>query len=664
MGIAVLSILSSFICFYFTGTTLLCFIKQKPFCDVFGDTFVRLLLGLTVTIVLYSIVHTNGDTISLGFVLLGVCYFFFDRKRWLSKDFLPLKTYFVLGRTQREVLGTAFISLVCFFVFRAYFFYNEPYNNEVHFDYFCYSALGDCMLNRGIESLNCVNDLLCETNLNPSPYHYFEIWLTLLISQCFSITTGEIIFVEVYVILGIMHILGIVAIVRCFTNSRAYSIISPFMILLAGMVCYNVAFSADMFNLPLRVSFVSPLCNTKTLMISLYMLLAVYAFIKRRTMSYYILMALPLLCIALTPSVYAALGIVLIVDILKSTKESRREIIITLGALLTMSVGIVLFYFCRGGEAYAMDDFSLRLVQENIVNNLSQIIKSAVKFPFFFMLYHAPIIAFLFYIWKKHTHGKQNIKAYTLLFLFIICLELMGFIASNLYEGNYDHGQFMEMPSLFLVSIYVLVFGLVFKHIDNFIEILFAISLLLTIALLSISNAYYQTGLRGTFYDMNDANDVAYIQSIEKEFVNKHHNKIGVGIRDVYDDAFPYRTRVGLPYQFCPQIPSLNLKTINICTLTPIKEEWNNNETINRKANNTFTRFATNYQQENKQISVDSLQLEFVKQNKIEFMIVVDGQERPQIFDPYIDTTFYRPNSSEQFVFFKSLDKCHAAAFP
>ena len=64
--------------------------------------------------------------------------------------------------------------------------------------------------------------------------------------------------------------------------------------------------------------------------------------------------------------------------------------------------------------------------------------------------------------------------------------------------------------------------------------------------------------------------------------------------------------------------------------------------------------FANQYQETHGAQTEEFLQLEFVRQNKIEFMIVRDGKTMPSIFEPYVDTVFYRPNTTEKFVFFNT----------
>lgn len=630
----------------------LCGFNQQQ--DVFANVFIRMILGLVFSVSLFSIIITRGDTISIAILaIMGICIYYVHSNANTHEvcDTTRSRAY-VADLLDMKLLVVLLSSTVAFFLFHALFFFNEPYNNEVHFDYFCYSALGDCMLHRGIESLNCVNDLLCEVNVKPSPYHYFDIWMTMLVASLFNITSAESIFVETYVVLAVLYTLGAVAIIRCFSDSWFYTIIGATAVLLTGVVCTDVAITLDSSNILSRLVFHSPLENTKTLAFSLFMELAIFCYLKDRNLFYYAMMAVPLVCITVTPAIYVGLAVAIFVDFIFNV-HNRRNLMFVGITLMMISVFILCFYFLRDTGAYAMEDFSLRLVKENVQQGWSVLLKSLIKYPLFLLLIHIPFIILFVLIYMKNQESRESVRSLLYLIVFTVFVEITGFMVSSLYDGNYDKFQFFDMPSMILPSVYMIFFAILMSYSRAFIIKLAVVVLYIVLIIIGNSRAYFQTGLRGTFYNMNDAEDVAYIQSIEKEFIEKHKNTVGVGIRDVYDDAFPYRTRVGLPYQFCPQIATLNLKTINICTLAPIREEWNNEETRNRKANNTFTRFAERYQEEYGVMSDDSLQLQFCKQNSIEFMIVVDGQQIPKIFEPYVDTIFYRPHSTEMFVFFK-----------
>lgn len=638
----------------FVGGTIIRLCRITPMKDDFSNVFVNMLLGLVTLVSIYSIFVTKGNTISLGIVaILIMCLIGVFVHTHTVTSFVEIfsKIFNI------KIVVSVLILTLALFIFHAFFFFNSPYNNEVHFDYFCYSALGDCMVNRGVESLNCENDLLCEVDLSPTPYHYFDIWLAMFIAAVANVTSAEAMFVEAYVIMAVLCALGFIAIVRCYSQNLFVQIIAFSSILLGGIVCADTSIGSNILNFTQRTHIIVPLCNTKTIAIALFMTASILAFICNKMLFYYIAMAVPLICITVTPAVYSGLGCMMLYDLFWNDKEHRKQIVNAFATLFAMALFILGFYFLQGDGAYAMDDFSLRIVIENITTGFADMCKSVVKFPIFFMLYHLVFLLIIFYLYRKELDFLFEFQKLKSLFIFVVVMETVAFTVSLCYKGNWDCFQFIDMPTLFLVPVYVLLFALPFRYIGNIaLKIVVGVMYVLLLVV-SIMEGYYQTGLRGTFYDMKSPDDVAYIQAIEKEFVEKHKNKVGVGIRDVYDDAFPYRTRVGLPYQFCPQIPTLNLKTINICTLTPIRPEWQNEETENRRNNNTFTRFAIAYQQKYGQMLEDSLQLAFVKQNKIEFMIVVDGQTMPEIFTPYIDTIFSRPNKTEKFIFFKEFEE-------
>ena len=636
------------IAIYFIGWAICRICKINVRRNSFVECAAYMVIGLVSAVSLYSLFVTKGNTISLGIIgILILCLLRAKKQTYVCHDNYSFSEY-------KNVIISAFVITICFFAFHAYFFFNTPYNNEAHFDYFCYSALGDCMVNRGIESLNCVNDLLAELNLSPTPYHYFEIWLSMLIATIGGITAAESIFVETYVILSVIYALCLLAIVRCYSKNIVVQIISFSAVLLGGVVCANTSIELSMFNFIQRTSIVAPLCNTKTIAMALFMAVSVLAFIHDKILFYYVAMAVPLVCISITPAVYSALGCMMLYDFFVNNNGNRKNIAWSFAALFVSALFIIAFYFLQGDSSYTMDDFSFRIILENIRTNLSEMIKSAVKFPFFFLLYHFAFIAIFVYLYFKEKKCRPDLRKLTSMFVFVIVLEIVAFVVSLCYKGNYDWFQFMEMPTLFLAPIYVLFFAFSIQYSGHAVLKTGVGITYVLLLVYSVWGGYYQTGLRGIFYDMKSSDDVAYIQAIEKEFLEKHENKVGEGIRDVYDDAFPYRTRVGLPYQFCPQIPTLNLKTINICTLTPIRPEWQNEETVNRRNNNTFTRFANQYQETHGAQTEEFLQLEFVRQNKIEFMIVRDGKTMPSIFEPYVDTVFYRPNTTEKFVFFNT----------
>lgn len=639
--IALVAIIVSLVFLYVVGSIALWITRTKPQIDAFCDIFFRLILGLIVSTTIYASVITCFNTIQLGFIIIAICCIVYKSKAGYICKY-PIGEIFYLSKTHILCFSVVLLSAIICFLFVGWGFYDSPWNRDIHSDYYFYSALGELMVERGTETTTVFNDLVVKMDLVPTPYHYVEIWLAMLISLVFKINVSELLFVVVYAILCSIYVIGLISIVRTFCTK----VLMQFLAVLA-LAFVPIAFFNYEVATPLQIidfSTYSPITDTKTLIVALFLLFSLLIYLKNKQFFVLSLLCLPIVNIAMAPSIFPAIGIMLLYRIVFE-KEKKTEFINLLVSII-FACGIMAFYFLQSANTEVLGAFSNSdVILDNIMNKKLMIVKSTIKFICFLFIFHLPLlILWLACYFSNRQKTLESLKKIAELYIIIPSFLIIAFVFSQVVMGIPNHSQFFSIPILVLPAFYLLNFVCVGESLDTR-------AIKAGLVVFYIAFAVFDITKINIFHCYDLKYDDRYIDDISKMDIK---NKIGVSLINANSYSPTSGFHFGHPFQVCGQIPELNFKTICISVLDTIPLANSTPIVSPEIYNSTFYKYAEDYRKnENAMASVGDIQYKFIKENKIEYIIAERDVILPDILETLVDTIFTDGKTGERFVFLK-----------
>lgn len=176
----------------------------NKFKNNFQKSYLEIIFGFIITITFYAIFKTAGKSVLLLFLFV-----FFGQ--YLVFKIKP-DIYFFKKITKKDFLNILLLFVFFLLFFAIQLFMHEYFNTEYvklgWGDYGYYSNLAETFNITGIERADCWNIFFNSKNIfyssNPSPYHYFEIWTQAFLLN-FTINKG--IFVFIYILTPFLSML-------------------------------------------------------------------------------------------------------------------------------------------------------------------------------------------------------------------------------------------------------------------------------------------------------------------------------------------------------------------------------------------------------------------------------------------------------------------------
>ena len=173
--------------FYFAGRAFLKIFKIELQGD-FTNIFFSLLLGATFVATLFAIFMTKLQTVMLINVFIGLMFVFFNKKNALPKS----NEIFSVAPTSKKYVFL-YCSMIQITTFMWCFYMITKANGYLfqipHSDLFHYAKISDYINLTAKENTSHINNLLNEYLAPKAPYHYYELWLTNLITKPFGLNS-------------------------------------------------------------------------------------------------------------------------------------------------------------------------------------------------------------------------------------------------------------------------------------------------------------------------------------------------------------------------------------------------------------------------------------------------------------------------------------------
>jgi hypothetical protein len=594
-------------------------------------------------VLLYSLIVTEGKTIQLEFIIIGtgILYLLKKEKLFLNKK-RNLKSFFQINKNKSLLL--LFETII---VSTAWFLWQEHFCGIQYVlpaqDVTFFSKVAEYLNLSGNENVFTTYNLLDSKYNGTSPYHYFEIWLTAGFSRVFSILSLiAYLKLMIPVFLTIISI-GIIAIFKFFFKSNYFNLLLP--LLLFSQAIYLSEFLTSIATFSLH-AFDGP----KLLPIYLFITAFFVFYNVNRTLSFIILLIIPLVSISTTAGIYSSLTLFALYNwFFKKNIITKTDSLLLLVLIGTLFVFTLTFYFFTGiQEKQLYSVINLYSVIKNLRTSINIIGATSLQIMYLYCIYFIVFSVFFFI---------QKIKSTPLTYIIglLLLIYFTSLTAWALLFQMMDSVQIFQNLVVPFINITIVYFSIIilFELRKKRSLLLFFILLISINTVLSASKNYNS---QPYFYN-KESYSLAYINSIKKLVTESSINPLGVFLRSkseyisTYDKIHTLGTLGGYLKLMEPNFNTISLSVHD----APIDSSnaINYNRELFQIKSTVFYNYVENQKEKGLFTSIPKAQVDFIKKYKIQYGIM----SKNVVVSPDMNSIIYKTvedsNTGERFVTFK-----------
>jgi hypothetical protein len=578
--------------------------------------FLKIVSGTIIFTCIIAIVATQGKTIFILIIpIVGFCIIL-KRKNFFIQKQIDEK----LNKNSRlttKLLFCVLFASVIFFIRFVIFYQDEGFFNIPHPDYMYYANVSYNIFTLGIENINIGN-----TNINNavSPYHYFELWLNAGIAHIFgNVYLPNLMLITFSVLISIIGF-GFLAL-----SETIHKKVSPNLIILSFLGLFVTGVFISFYEkypfLANMLVFTRNSWNySKLSIIYIVLIIVIINFIKgNKTNAILWFSVLPIFYTSTAPSIFLVIGIYAISNYFFVEKKIPLLLIFFLIVAIN-SLGIILFYLL-----FSDTTKNSILIQLNLFSDIKTQFNIIVGSSIQIVILYFPFLILLFFQTKELIpYIKKN--HFIFLFFSIFIFSLFSWAAFN---NIADAVQFFSNISIPLINILIVILGI---HLVNYNKkILFSVFILMVICSISPQ-------LKEIF--VMQGTDITELKPILKKIASKNHTGVSFKSKNSYNSIFAKNT---------------NFNFYGNYLLNSYSDVFNIDLSVHQISIDSNSRYATTemkmlrnapfYQYVEKQKvnnffkSIEQSQLDFIKEYKIEYVIIHKDFEIPTYLQPIIKET-------------------------
>jgi hypothetical protein len=425
-----------------------------------GTALGRLLgiLGFLVFAVsLYAVFKSDGKTVA-WFYGLSFCigtYFLGKEKGTIPE---VSKHHFWIEVQCLVVFGLTFFWLGSFFM--------PGFGSEIRTvftDHFYYGKLAALMVEKGLE-VNSYDffSALADQKTSQNPYHFFEIWMTALLSECFQISTlqaFELMVLPIFLSLSFLALLSIFESIK--VRIRAWHGILVFGVLifpgldshwLSGLIGKSIGLQYHILGLG----------NGKILPLMPFFFLAIALIFLGFHQAALIFLASCVFYSVSLVCLWLAVGSFLIFSIYRFRSQWLTQFGPGFFSALCLVFGFGLYYAVNQGDTQRTDDVILSFQWPQWIRFFKE---SVFQILIFSLLYFNAFFIFIWWIIKNRKSWKGPISQTGFWVLALVFSFFSGIGLWAFSPGLFDGFQFFWMPRTLLLP--VLLVWLVVQAMDH-----------------------------------------------------------------------------------------------------------------------------------------------------------------------------------------------------
>lgn len=600
--------------FYSIGYLLNFFTKIAQKDDLpYHVIFSHLLSGLVFSISITACMFTNFITTSILFLVLFLYVSFLNRKKTANTCFYVSKLYALLFFI---VIGYLLS------VFKGYDLENS-YTHHVFVDYVYYKQV-IINLMHGQENVSEWANILDKEYNGIIPYHYFELWLTVLVSQINTLPSMVSFLVYVPTIFITTILFGIMSILESNKKNTIKYIVIAVALLFVGQVYlpfYEYFFWSGYQHVFTSVGYVP--ISEKLFPFALFGIASFSAFSQKKySLFLFYLLFLSIASFTATPAVFGGFYLLLLSNLYFKFITDKRIYFL---AFFPILYALFLVVFKQSFDGYIENSSqieSITLLQRFSIKN---IIVYFILRPSYFLL-PVVLLSTLLLLRKKIVIDKSII----FIFIFIIGLVGAGSLITIFYSFDANSIQIINLP------LYAFSFALLIWLISQLDRKMY-ISLLLVGGMISI-NFYYNY----TFFYQKLSYNQPYSDNYLSAITKKIDTKIPTPIAAFYnfDVAFNFVMFDGLGRE--------TIYLDNVGLIRMINAKLKEEENLKNFAVNIFYKFIkeNNYPLEN---DMTEAQIAFFKKYNIKYLLIQKGQKISPKLESFVIESYTDSVSGNRF---------------
>lgn len=615
---------------------------DKPFLNL----FIKLTMGLFILVVIYSLIRTGGKSIHLVFIPLVLFV-------WITNGFKNLNFKLQFSIPKNSIKPIVYLILLNIIIFGWKAFYVYAHNGEfamvLNMDDLCHVNRAMFFNEFGIETTD-LNYIQLPDGVQP--FHYFEAWSVATIQFFTNLNYWLSEQLILYPIFSGIIVSGIWSIAERFSLKKITYIISIGILFTSGFMIFelrNIQFFK--WASAIKLNAIDEFWALKLSVVYIILLASILLYIYNlKRLSILTLLTLPIISITLGPAILSTVFILFAFGAL--FKRSNLRLITRkrdLFAPILIGAFILLFYavFKASSDFISVPGASGIFDELNTIAKLKhKFIISVEKIVQLAILYSPFIVIGLIVIKKLKNHSDYKdlmVSVKILLIIIIVALPMW-----SLFYSVFGSNEFFNYPSVPILNIVSFIFLILLVNLVNLKWQKITLGLFVVVSFGFFSYRSYHT--LGRMQSTNGSNlySPEYLKRVNV-IINRLENKNGCKIENPNDSPFSdahdcYGFHLvsmhNEPYSL---ISISRYKSANEIT-TLEKEETRFLHTI------PFNRYVEIQKKNGEFISLNHSQERFIKEQKIEFIIVSPKESIPTSLHPFIKEQILDSKTNETFV--------------
>jgi hypothetical protein len=586
------------------------------------------LLGSIIVVSGYSLFKTHFQSINCLFLLILFFLIAYRKKITATAQTNNIQPITIV-KTFALCSVLAVLTYTIFFVI-LYDFKTNTFNPSFIDDYF-YAAVSRSMVDNGVENLTYALNYF-EKNTGNVFYHYYELWIASIVYDVFQLNAYLALRLVLLPLLIFNFLLGLIAI-----TEHIFKASNQIKYYALGIFAFGVIeFASPIQGLPILQYYheeiifgISPFKHSTILIFALVVLLSLYK--KQYLQGFMWLVSMPILCFTTLPFVTGACLLLFYIALALRIFKKQDHFLLYSSYYLPLHLvplGIFIFYAVFAPNEPSIQGLDTPFIIQNAVDYGIETLRNLIKLN---IVSFFPFLLLLVLLVKY-----DKIKTYEVfkpIFLIVVLGTVAGFVAAVLSYRDINAKQLLRLPFMpFMRIFFVFVaiyaarqwsvlpqkgfkYALAFAAFCTFINI-FSLPQYIVIEDSKVDAEFIKaaTAEKGDFLvQLSDTSEVP------KPFWNLGWHTHRYTVLDAYERNTFFLNMTDLN--------SLIQKNKNVPNdVFPTASTYNFYNIV--QFQNPFARFVVKQKQENKYVSINDSQIDFMRAQKVR-RILVSGKYQP-----------------------------------
>jgi hypothetical protein len=614
---------------------------RKFFDDAYLNAFLQIIFGFMLTISCYALFKTSGKSIMVLLLLLLVFQYGYLKMR-------PDTQWY------RKICITDVKTIALFFGFAIVFlgvqllrhdYFNPDIMKLGWSDYVFYSDLAESFNVYGIEKVGSWDNYFNSESLvykaNPIPYHYFEIWTQALFLNT-TFNNGVFVFIYVFTpFICALVALGFFVLGRSLLKiTSIYK--TPILLLSAILMPFFMG------KLPfLGSGFIDNLIYFPRNYMFYILFVCFFLFYRKgyKRVALYFLALLSCVNILYLPTVSTVLVLLAVFQYFRN-KNNKKLALHAVFLAVSLAVFVFVFYFVlfknEGGSGMDMSVFDD--IKTYLSDSLHRYFRAYLARAWFFYL--PAFLVFIWYFWQTRRTITKNQNASELIFVIIVM-----YLISLVFTSFVPHLEAFSFHNTLLNPMLAVVTFVGLMYVFNTVKAL-ASKILVGLLFLQLFYSLVFVVFHIGGYRYEGANfSKTFLKEVAQLNIN---NKIGGFYKNrEHNERSPFNAKSNLSgYSSIFDVKGNGFFQVNINT--PIKEEHIPFKSIRDSEMNTpMFKYGSAKITENPSLTRASIDLDFIKDYHIEYIVFNKGAKIPDYLLPLVKRTVQDSSSKVKIVLLK-----------